>query len=124
MREEDRFKLYFGPYRTPRFRLGKVVQDEWRGEVTIVGISIGRIAWPIGQTKRAKSFVVYGGLAKAIRRESVQAVAYWFGVTPQTVTKWPHKLGIAGEKLKGTTKLRQAYSHEPWAVDARAKAVW
>ena len=66
--------------------------------------------------------MVYGALAKAIRRESVQAVAYWFGVTPQTVTKWRNKLGIAGEKLKGTTKLRQAYSQEPWAVDARAKA--
>ncbi len=106
MREEDRFKVYSGPYRTPRFRLGKVVEDEWRGDVTIVGVSNGRIAWPVGQTKRAKSLVVYGGLSKAIRRESVQAVAYWFGVTPQTVTKWRNKLGIAGENLKGTRKRR------------------
>ena len=87
MRIEDRFRLHFGPYRTPRFQLGKVVEDEWRGDVRIVGISNGRIPWPIGQTTRAKSLVVYGGLAKAIRCESVQAVAYWFGVTPQTVTK-------------------------------------
>jgi hypothetical protein len=41
--EDERFKLRYGPYKTPRFKYGKKVQDEWRGEVTIVGLSAGRI---------------------------------------------------------------------------------
>ena len=38
-----RFKLHFGPYRTPRFKYGAVVQDALRGEVKIVGLTAGRI---------------------------------------------------------------------------------
>src|SRR5688572_19030651 len=87
MRNADRFKLHFGPYRPPRFRLGKTVTDEWRGDVAIVGVSNGRIPWPVGKAAGGKSLVVYAGLAKAIRRESVHAVAYWFGVSAQTVTR-------------------------------------
>lgn len=48
MLPRTRFKLYFGPYRTPRLRLGAMVQDEVRGQVRI-GVSAGRIPWPIGQ---------------------------------------------------------------------------
>ncbi len=33
MRDETRFKLWHGPYRTPRFKYGAKVVDEWRGEV-------------------------------------------------------------------------------------------
>jgi hypothetical protein len=40
----DRFKLLFGPYRTPRFRYGDVVFCEMRGEVKIVGLTNGPIA--------------------------------------------------------------------------------
>ena len=57
-----------------------------RGEVTIVDVTDTKIPWPIGKTLRARSLVIYKGLAKAIRRESNQAICYWFGVTPQTVT--------------------------------------
>jgi hypothetical protein len=66
MHDKERFKLHFGPYRTPRFRYGAVVWDEWRGEVEIVGISAGRIPWPIGAIQARRSLVVYRGLAKAI----------------------------------------------------------
>ena len=59
MRAATRYRLHFGPYRTPRFKLGQKVVCEARGEVTIVGISDGRIPWPIGQTKRAKSLVLF-----------------------------------------------------------------
>jgi hypothetical protein len=43
--DDKRFKLRYGPYTTPRFKYGKKFQDEWRGEVTIVGLSSGRIPW-------------------------------------------------------------------------------
>lgn len=60
---DRRFELHFGPYCTPRFRMGQKVIDEVRGEVTIVGITDGKIPWPIGKLGAAKSFVVYRGLA-------------------------------------------------------------
>jgi hypothetical protein len=57
--DDERFKLRYGPYKTPRFKYGKRVQDEWRGEVTIVGLSSGRIPWPMGKAGANKSLVVY-----------------------------------------------------------------
>ena len=60
-----RYKLHFGPYRTPRIKRGAVVEDEIRGEVTIVGLTNAQIPWPIGKkTKGKKSYVVCGGLAQ------------------------------------------------------------
>jgi hypothetical protein len=32
--DDERFKLRYGPYKTPRFKYGKKVQDEWRGDVS------------------------------------------------------------------------------------------
>jgi len=60
-----RHRLHFGPYRTPRFRIGQRVEDERRGTVRIVGLSDGPIAWPIGQT-------VAGALS---RSSSIRAIA-------------------------------------------------
>lgn len=42
-----RYKLHFGPYKTPRFKLGAYVEDEISGEVRIVGVSDARISWPL-----------------------------------------------------------------------------
>ena len=60
-------------------------------------------------------------LKTAVRRESEQTIAHWWGIDPQTVTKWRTalKVGIAKE---GTSQLFHDYSHEPWAIEARAKA--
>jgi hypothetical protein len=66
-----RHKLRFGPYHTPRFRYGQRVECLARGDVTIVGLSDGRIPWPIGQARRGKSFVLYRDLARAVRREAI-----------------------------------------------------
>ena len=75
----DRFKLHKGPYKTPRFRIGQTVVDASRGEVTIVGVTDGRIPWPIGKTKRAKTLVMFRGLANALRNESNTAICHWWG---------------------------------------------
>jgi hypothetical protein len=68
-----RYKL-LGKYRAPSFRYGQRVDDERRGDVQIVGLSAGRIPWPIGKRERAKSLVLYRDLARAVRRESVVAI--------------------------------------------------
>src|SRR5262249_37412765 len=96
-----------GRYRTPRFAYGAVVRCARRGDVRIVGLSEAPIPWPIGQTLpkgRARSLVLYGALAEAVKRESSEAVAYWWGVTAQTVTIWRKALDV-GRMTEGTTAL-------------------
>ena len=117
----DRFRL-LGRYKIPAFRYGQRVQCEVRGEVLIVGLTAGPIAWPIGKKGRAKSLVVFKGLASAIRRESINAVAHHWGVTGQTVTKWRRRLGIAGRMTKGTLKLKEGYGETDWFKAAQRKA--
>ena len=120
----DRFRLLFGPYSTPPIRLGQVVADEVRDrDVIVVGISDGHIAWPVGRPRgeRGRSLIVCGALAEAVRRESNQAVCYWWGVTPQTVSKWRKLLGV-GATTDGTSRLRSEYCHEPVMDEARKKA--
>jgi hypothetical protein len=121
MTDAERFKL-LGTYKTPRVRIGTRLTCE-ACDVIVVGYSDGRIPWPIGRGPRqaSKALIVYGGLADAIRRESNQAVCYWFGVSAQTVGKWRKTLGV-GLTNDGTHRLRSEYQVEPWAVEARAKA--
>jgi len=89
-----RHRLHFGPYQTPRFRMGQRVEDLRRGAVRIVGVSDGPIPWPIGQHGRAKSLVLYRGLALAVRRESAAAVMHWWGVKASAVNKWRRALDV------------------------------
>src|SRR5262245_5192158 len=78
--------------------------DQVRDRVVLVVLSSAPVPWPVGQRGRAKSLVVYAGLAKAVRRESNRAVCHWWGVTPQTVSKWRKALGV-GRVTKGTSAL-------------------
>jgi hypothetical protein len=106
MEDAERYQL-LGTYKTPRFRYGRKVFCEVRGEVTICGLSDAPIPWPIGKRGRSRnSLVVFKDLAKAVRRESNQAVAYWWGVTPQTVSKWRKALGV-GIATEGTSQLHR-----------------
>jgi hypothetical protein len=70
MEDTERFRL-LGKYKTPRFRYGRKVLCEVRGEVTICGLSDAPIPWPIGKRGRSRnSLIVFKDLSKAIRRES------------------------------------------------------
>jgi hypothetical protein len=120
--DAGRFRLLFGPYRTPRFRYGKVVLCEVRGEVTICGLSDAPIPWPIGKRGRAKSLVVYGDLVEAVRRESNLAVAHWWGISPQTVSLWRKALDV-GPVTAGTARLLRDNLAETWQNGGREKAI-
>jgi len=121
MDDAKRFRLRFGRYRTPRFRYGAKVEDARRGRVKIVGITDAPIPWPIGMKRGGKSPVLYGALIRAVQRESNQAVAHWWGVSGQTVTASKKALGVP-VTTEGTSKLRSAHFHEPWAREAQKKA--
>jgi hypothetical protein len=124
MRDADRFKL-LGTYRTPRLRVGRVLACEYRDrDVVVTGYTAARIPWPHGRPRGHRGGtpgpVVYGALAEAVRRESNQAVAYWFGVTPNTVSLWRKALAVRRTNA-GTHTLRKGYGAEPWFARVRAK---
>jgi hypothetical protein len=77
-----------GNYRTPRFRYGRVVYCELRGQVELCGLSNGRIPWPIGKRGRNKGLVLYGALLRAVKLEASLAVCYWWGVATDSVWRW------------------------------------
>jgi hypothetical protein len=109
-----RYQLLFGPYRTPRFKFGATVEDEIRGKVTIVGLTDARIPWPLGLKGKARGYIVYGALAQAVRRESAQAVMYWWGVSRPWVRACRRALGV-GPQNEGTLQLRILYRRRPKA---------
>jgi hypothetical protein len=121
MNTAARFRLNFGPYRPPRCRLGSIVKDLIRGPVRIVGMTDARIPWPIGKVGRGKSLLFAGGLAKAVRKESHQAVRHWWGVCGDRVWKWRKALGVPRTN-DGTYRLRVHYGREPFFKRAQRKA--
>jgi hypothetical protein len=87
-------------YRPPRTRLGAILFCRARRcRVAVVGFSNGPIRWPVGrpvagERRGSAGLVVCGGLAAALRREQVQAVARWWGVSPATIAHWRAALGL------------------------------
>jgi hypothetical protein len=119
MTDDDRFRLLFGPYGTPHVRLGTILTCESRDcDVIVVGYTDAKIPWPIGRRRgsSARGPVVYGRLADAVRRESNQSICHWWGVTPQTVTKWRKALGVDREN-DGTARLDRDYVSEKIIID-------
>jgi hypothetical protein len=127
MTDADRVKLLHGPYRAPRFRYGGTLRCELRGELVVTGLTDAPVPWPLGRrlgrNERARSLVLCGDLAEAVRRESATAVAYHWGVTAQTVTRWRKALGV-GHVTEGTHRLRSdlAYEHGPTAGREKGQA--
>lgn len=106
MRNPKPPELYFGPYRTPRYKRGSIVVDYSRGQVRVVGLSDARIPWPLGvSTTGAKSLVLYKGLASAVRKESSKAIQHWWKISEAPVTRWRQALGV--EKYNRGTNLLQ-----------------
>jgi hypothetical protein len=80
-----------GKYKTPKFSFGDEVHCARRGEVPIVGLSSAPIPWTIGKRLpkgRQRSLVLEADLTETVRRESAEAVAYWFGVKSDAVWHW------------------------------------
>src|SRR5262245_61084116 len=98
-----------GSYATPAFDYGDVVFCERRGDVRIVGLSDAPIPWPIGQRLpkgRARALVLYGALARAVKRESAEAVAYHWGVGVYVVWQMRKALEV-GALTEGTKTLKR-----------------
>ncbi len=111
----DSHKLRFGSYATPRFRYGQRVSCAVRGEVIIVGLSAGRIPWPIGYVEgnSNRMLVVYRGLERAVRKDAAVAVCHWWGVTAQTVSRWRSVMGVE-QATEGSRQLRAEHGKRNW----------
>ena len=108
----DPFKLHFGPYETPAFNYGDVVEDERRGTVEIVGVTNARIPWPIGRPlekglRRQHAIILFSGLSAAVFAESSKAICHWWGVAPHTVWKWRKALDVE-KRTEGDLLLSSA----------------
>lgn len=120
MLDVDRFKLLFGPYPMPRCRVGRWITCAIRGKVKVAGISDTSISWPQCRTNRHLMPIICGGLLKAIKRESNQAVARHWGVCTHTVSAWRITLGVRRSN-EGTHKLQAAWMPERLNEEAREK---
>lgn len=119
MKDEERYRLLFGPYQSPQVQVGDQVIDEVRGEVTITTWSKGRIPWPCLRTEGRSAFVLYNDLARAIRQESSLAIQYWWGVGPATVHRWRKALGVLSA-TEGTRLLHQGWLPEKITASSAA----
>lgn len=111
-----------GTYRTPKCKIGERVDCLARGVVIIIGLSAGRIQWPVAVRPGigGRSLVLNWDLAEAIRRETNRAVCHWWGVTPQTVSKWRKALGV--KNTEATTRWRTKFG-KSWKMQKAIKAM-
>jgi len=108
MQDSERFKLLKGPYAAPRCEVRGFLRCRMRGKVRVTSISDAPIPWPC---TRNGSPILCGDLVKAVRRESAEAVAHWFGVSAQTVCIWRNAVGVE-QNNAGTIKLRRRLAPE------------
>jgi hypothetical protein len=121
MDDTMRLRLWHGPYRPPRYRVGGRLVCAVRGSVEVVGTSEAPIPWPQARNHGRPFLIVCGGLARAVGTEAAIAVAHWWGVTPLTVWTWRRALGV-GATTPGTSRLRRAQALGPAGTAALAKA--
>jgi hypothetical protein len=117
--DADRFRL-LDKYRTPRCRIGQTVRCLVSGEVVIVALSDAPIPWPLCKAGPWLVPVVYRDLAKALRRESAQAIGHHWGAGIWSVWQWRKALGV--RRTEGTFRLQHEHALEPGIAAGRAKA--
>ena len=76
MLEQERVKLLFGPYRTPKCKVGRRLRCVMRGKVTVAGLSDAPIQWPYVPQPGGngyRSLILCGDLIRAVRRDDAGA---------------------------------------------------
>ncbi len=98
-------RLLFGPYSPPLIAKGGVLYCERRGKLEVGSYSHAPIPWPMKKGKH--SIILCGDLVKAVKLESVEAVAYHWNVSRALVQSWRKILHVP-EFNPGTRILRAA----------------
>jgi hypothetical protein len=121
MDDGERLKLLHGPYTPPKARRGDTLSCEYRGcNVRVGGMSSDvPIQWPTVFKTGRRSLIVCGELVRAIRTESVIAIAHHWGVNVVTVWFWRKALGVP-RITEGTERLYEEYKPEKLPDDVTA----
>ena len=83
-----------GPYFSPPVRIGQTVECARFGSVRIIGWSDGPLPWPQCRRSSNPSMILFADLERAVKCESVQAVALAWGTWGPTVSAWRKALGV------------------------------
>src|SRR5688572_30218142 len=102
MKSPLRFRLFFGPYAPPRAGKGNLLFCEVRGTVKVGSWSQGRIPWP----RWRSGLILCGDLVRAVKQEASETVAFHWGVSIGTVSRWRKCLNVE-EMNPGTLRLRK-----------------
>ena len=114
-----------GPYRPPTVNIGKVLHDEYRGDVKVDGMTDAPIPWPGSNYKKGRHEallpILYGDLVRAVCEEDELTVAHYWGVTRYMVEQWKRALSgakdsdgiFAGLALKrGNPEFRRKFGYK------------
>ena len=86
---QNGMRSFYGPYKSPKFRLGDKMPCEHRGREVVVGsISEANIQWPVHEGRGPRSPILCGDLICAVKTESEIAVAFHWRVSVATVSNW------------------------------------
>src|SRR5207245_928899 len=106
LRDEQRYRLLFGPYEPPLVKGGFLV-DAVRGKVPFCTFTNALIPWPKAK-RRGKSgsggLILCGDLLRALAKESAPAISYYWGVSRSTVSNWRRALELKG-RTAGAQRL-------------------
>lgn len=97
--------LVAGPYKTPRCKVGREFYCVINGDREVRGITDAPIPWPYAYAQaNVRQLFVSGDLFRAVRTESVRAVAWHWGVSRSQVEAWRRVLRIP-RMTPGTAQL-------------------
>jgi hypothetical protein len=121
-------KLIGGPYRCPRVKKDQIIACLAHGEVVCAGIREGMLstddgaplAWPVREFSASNqhALILCADLIRAVKTESAQAVAHYWGVSRWTVSRWRRVLG-AGRMTRGTRAVWAALADQRLSPAAR-----
>ena len=114
-----------GRYTRPKAGIGTTLTDQTTDpprRVRVDGVTEAPIPWPYHQLPGGKiSLVLCGDLVRAVRTESGQAVAAWWGVSRWVVQRWRRTLGV-GRMTPGTQAVWRRAGAAKLDAARRAKA--
>ena len=91
--QEEKVRFVGGPYVPPLVPIGGWLKCELRGELQVGGYTNALIPWPVA-TGHRKQLIVCVDLVRALKTESVLAVAFHFGISRTLVSEYRSRLGI------------------------------
>lgn len=104
--------LKYGTYGPIPVNVGDRLTDELRGEVVVGGFFDAAIPWPYATGPGPRQLVLTGHLARALRSESPEAVAAWWGVTISAAMRMRAKLeNESAKRQRGVGTATPAASH-------------